>query len=292
MLLGELLQAQPFLPYLRGGDFACRPPWHFPERRLLDYLLVYFQEGHCLFEVDGVEYHFYPGDFCLAQPGSLKVMRGLTPTVTPYAHLDIFYHPLRAESFATGPGQTDLSEYIHLMQPRLNDLEGISIPVRLAPKDPELFANTLLKTIASWLNPNPLAQMETQMLASQLVVSIIDDHTDLRIHLPEPTPSFRWLPSYLSLHMAESVSVEEMARRASLSVSRFREVFKHNYGMPPHRYLLRLRLKHARELLRNTDYSVEKIAEYCGFSDIHHFSKTFKKEEGATPREYRNRHKA
>lgn len=290
MNLNELLQINPFSPYIRECDYAVRPPWYFPERRLLDYLLVYFQEGNCLFEIDGEEYHFSPGDFCFAQPGSLKVMRGLTPTVTPFAHFDMFYNPLREESFPTRAGQTDLKDYLHLIQPCLNDIDGIHIPVRLHPKDPEKFRMTMLRMVESWQNRDPLRQMEAQSLASELIVRIIYDHNGIRFSEMETLPSFNWFPSYLSLHLSESVTVEDMARRANLSVSRFREVFKKTFDMPPHKYLMHIRIQHAKELLINTEYSVEKIAEYCGFADIHHLSKTFKKMVGITPSFFRNNH--
>ncbi|WP_308634069.1 AraC family transcriptional regulator [Paenibacillus silvisoli] len=283
LLLHELLQTHPFHPYIRTCNYAVRSAWHSPERRLLDYLLVYFQEGHCVFQVDGEEYDFYPGDCCLVQPGSLKVMHGVTATSTPYAHLDIFSHPLRAESFPTRAGQTDLRDYMHLMQPRLNDIEGINVPVRLNPQDPNQFSRNLIQMIACWRNPNPLRQLEAQTLASQLVTSILYDHTEIYKKSAEPIPSISWLPSYLSLHLNESITVEDMASRANLSISRFRELFRQHFGAPPHRYLLDLRIRYAKELLLNTDYSIEKIAEYCGFSDIHHFSNTFKKMEAVTP---------
>jgi transcriptional regulator GlxA family with amidase domain len=79
-----------------------------------------------------------------------------------------------------------------------------------------------------------------------------------------------------------------MAARAGLSPSRFAARFKATYGMPPHRYLLEMRVAHAGELLRSTPLSQEEIAAYCGFADIHHFSKRFKRCTGMTPGAYRN----
>jgi transcriptional regulator GlxA family with amidase domain len=57
--------------------------------------------------------------------------------------------------------------------------------------------------------------------------------------------------------------------------------------MPPHRYLLELRIKHAKELLATTGLNLQEIAAYCGFADIHHFSKAFKKAIGLPPGEFR-----
>ncbi|MBW7459838.1 AraC family ligand binding domain-containing protein, partial [Paenibacillus sepulcri] len=101
----------PFVPYIRNSEYAIRRPWDYPERRLLDYLLIYIQEGICQITVDRRVYRFEAGQFCLVQPGSLVVLEGLTDTITPYAHLDVFYNPERERSFATRPGQLDLSAY-------------------------------------------------------------------------------------------------------------------------------------------------------------------------------------
>jgi transcriptional regulator GlxA family with amidase domain len=98
--------------------------------------------------------------------------------------------------------------------------------------------------------------------------------------------TFNWITSYLSFNLNEPLSIENMARRANLSPSRFSALFKRRYSLSPHQYLLNLRVNHAKELLRNTELSQGEIAVYCGFSDIHHFSKTFKKRTGATPGEY------
>lgn len=62
--------------------------------------------------------------------------------------------------------------------------------------------------------------------------------------------------------------------------------------MPPHQYLLLLRIQHAKELLLNTRYSIAKIAEYCGFSDIHHFFRAFRQHEDLTPLTFRNRNRS
>jgi transcriptional regulator GlxA family with amidase domain len=78
-----------------------------------------------------------------------------------------------------------------------------------------------------------------------------------------------------------------MARRANLSPSRFAAVFRQHFGLSPHQYFLRLRIEHAQELLRTTDLPQRDIAAYCGFADVHHFSKAFKRITRLPPGVYR-----
>lgn len=107
-------------------------------------------------------------------------------------------------------------------------------------------------------------------------------------HAQRTSPqAFNWISSYFSFNLGEPLSVVDMARRAGLSTSRFNDLFKIQYGMTPHQYLLDMRINHACELLYTTGLTQEEIANYCGFSDIHHFSKSFKKKVGVPPGEYR-----
>ncbi len=107
---------------------------------------------------------------------------------------------------------------------------------------------------------------------------------------PAETPQRRslgWVPAYLSYHLGEPLSVADMAARARLSPSRFATVFREDFGLSPHQYFLRLRIEHAQELLRTTDLPQRDIAEYCGFADVHHFSKAFKRITQLSPGDYR-----
>ena len=56
-------------------------------------------------------------------------------------------------------------------------------------------------------------------------------------------------------------------------------------------YVIKKRVMYACELLETTDLSVTAVALSCGFSDILHFMKIFKRETGTTALEYRNKHK-
>ncbi|MFC0392466.1 AraC family transcriptional regulator [Paenibacillus mendelii] len=285
--LSELIAKSPIVPYIRQSDFAIRKPWNSPERRLLDYLLVYIQEGECLFRVDGTEYALKSGDTCLIQPGSLTDLEGVSNTITPFAHFDLFYNPERENSFPTRAGQTDLSSYSHLLQPRLNDLQGIHIPVRLKPKQPIALRDKVLEMVECWQHRDTIMQLRAQSLATEILLIVLEDHTDLtKAEQAAPQP-LNWITSFFSFNLSEPITVPEMARRANLSPSRFSAKFKEEFGIPPHQYVRDLRIRHARELLETSDIRIDEIAAYCGFADIHHFSKAFKQAVGLAPGAYR-----
>ncbi len=273
----------PIVPFVRDCDYAVRHPWRSPERRLLDYLLVYVQEGECRFIVDGAVYRLQRGEFCLIQPGSLVDLEGVTDTITPYAHFDVFYNEERELSFPTRPGQIDLAAYRSLLQPRLDDTYAIQVPVRLKLRNPEKARDHLIQLIERWQEGTTIAKLKVQHLATEIILALLEEHLPHERAANSASPALNWITSYFSLHLSEPLSVQDMAERASLSPSRFSALFKRQYGVSPHQYLLAMRIRHAKELLETTDYAQEVVAEYCGFADIHHFSKAFKKNTGTTP---------
>jgi len=282
----DIMMNHRIVPYIRECDFALRKPWVLPERRLLDYLLIYVQEGECLFTVDGVSYPFQKGEFCFIQPNSVNRLEGVTNTVTPFAHFDIFYRSSSDQSFPTRAGQLDLTAYQHLMQPRLDELFQIKIPVKLKLSHLSKFRDMFLQVVEFWQYRDPIMQLKAQTRMMELVTFILEDYFPAN-HVKQMSPqALNWITSYFSFNLSEPLSVADMARRANLSTSRFNDVFKMQYGMTPHQYLLKTRIDHACELLLTSKLTQEQIASYCGFSDIHHFSKAFKKKLGMSPGEY------
>lgn len=277
----------PVVPYIRESDIAIRQPWYTPPRRLLDYLLLYVQEGQCLVEVERVEFLLGAGDICLIQPNSLHSLRGLTNTTTPYAHFDVFYNPRREEGFPTRGGQVSLSSLTHLLQPRLNELDWIEVPVKLALINPVPFRSTFVRAVEVWQSAGEVSRLEANHLATELVLSILKQYGDIQRPATGRRRSLDWIPWYLSFHVSEPLSVADMARRAHLSPSRFAAVFRQRFGLSPGRYFLRVRIGYAMDLLRSTDLPLQQIAESCGFADEHHFSKAFKRLVQVSPGAYR-----
>jgi len=77
-----------------------------------------------------------------------------------------------------------------------------------------------------------------------------------------------------------------MARIAGLSVSRFRAVYRDLSGASPQEELITARLERARTLLTDSPSLVSEVAQACGFSDPHYFSRLFSKRIGVAPSAY------
>lgn len=94
--------------------------------------------------------------------------------------------------------------------------------------------------------------------------------------------------SYLTAHLEETIRLEELSQRVSLSPFYFSRLFKRETGYSPHEYLVRARMDRARYLLKSTSLTVKEIAFSTGFSSECGFCTTFKKWCGSTPSQYRN----
>ncbi|AYG69795.1 MULTISPECIES: AraC family transcriptional regulator [unclassified Rhizobium] len=92
---------------------------------------------------------------------------------------------------------------------------------------------------------------------------------------------------YLREHFTEKVHVAELAAVAGISPNHFIVRFARTFGMPPHRYLINLRLDMAEQLLAEGEISIAEIAYMAGFSDQSHLATTMKRYRGKTPTELR-----
>ena len=96
---------------------------------------------------------------------------------------------------------------------------------------------------------------------------------------------------YINEHYQEDVRVEMLAELCNLSNSYFSTLFKRHITLPPKKYLMKIRLEKAKELLVQSDETITRICEAVGFQDIHYFSQYFKNQEGYSPSTYRIRFK-
>jgi len=86
---------------------------------------------------------------------------------------------------------------------------------------------------------------------------------------------------------ADALTREDIARHVGISADYLTDCFCQELGITPMTYLRRYRIRQARELLETTDLSIMQVALACGFSESAHFTRTFQREVGMTPRAYR-----
>jgi AraC family transcriptional regulator len=91
-------------------------------------------------------------------------------------------------------------------------------------------------------------------------------------------------------HLADDISLEDLAELTGLTCKHFARAFKQSTGLPPHQYLIVQRIEAARRRLLDASASLADVAAECGFADQSHFTATFRKAVGVPPGAWRRRH--
>lgn len=87
--------------------------------------------------------------------------------------------------------------------------------------------------------------------------------------------------------VTSNFTLKDYADELFLSVDHFSHLFTETVGIPPHRYMLMLKMTRAKQLLIQTDHSISQIAKFIGYGDPLYFSRIFKKHCNLTPMQYR-----
>jgi AraC-like DNA-binding protein len=134
--------------------------------------------------------------------------------------------------------------------------------------------------------PMILAQMQIQKFLLNVTQHIFSGPFDV-MDLSNPhTQRIKNSIEYMDEHYGSMPSLEEVASQSELSPEYFVSLFKKAYDNTPHQYMLDKRLKKATQLLKSTNLKVKEVALECGYKDVFHFSKTFKKFIGVSPKNF------
>ena len=93
--------------------------------------------------------------------------------------------------------------------------------------------------------------------------------------------------SYIHTHIAEELSIKELAAMEFISEGHYRALFKSIMGTSPHDYIAKQRINLACTLLSNTSQSIENVSAAVGIKDRLYFQRFFKKYMGISPWRYR-----
>lgn len=109
--------------------------------------------------------------------------------------------------------------------------------------------------------------------------------------VPEHIEKHQYIESaceYIRHHLNnEELSISEVAEHVFLNQVYFGRLFKQVMNMSFKKYLLKTRLEHARQLLEDTEDSINDICAKVGMANPSYFSKLFKQEMGVLPSEYK-----
>ena len=93
--------------------------------------------------------------------------------------------------------------------------------------------------------------------------------------------------TYINMEPDADLSLKALAVRLGLNPNYLSTLFTKELGVSLTEYINRCRVEHAKHLLLSTELPIKKIAQLCGFTDIHYFTRMFKRFTSLTPKNYR-----
>jgi AraC-like DNA-binding protein len=199
--------------------------------------------------------------------------------------------PGRHYAYGCGPGESWDHFYITLRGPRVRTMfmQGLLPPGRAwhtAVQQPDAMRLQFLELLdlvrlGAGAYPRAVHVLEGLFLLLHCDPREVASGTDSRrTRLHELAEKIR-----LSPVLPWDMNLE--AARLGLSPVHFRRLFRAEFGVPGHRYLLQARLDHAARLLRLTERPVKEVAEACGVPDVFYFTRIFTARLGVSPARYR-----
>jgi len=168
--------------------------------------------------------------------------------------------------------------------------ERIAFVSRHSVVDPVIadFATTFRAELTAD-TPNGVMYAETLTVA--LVLHLLANYGVAKPKVPSPRGKLtafqlRAVLECIESQLADDVSLLTLAHRAHISPFHFARLFRATVGMPPHRFVLRLRLEKASRLIKAGKMTLAQVAAECGFHDQPHFTRAFQRRFRITPAMY------
>lgn len=128
-----------------------------------------------------------------------------------------------------------------------------------------------------------------ESISEAFVARLLDVSGNPRAESAAPKPMLtpgqqKRVLDYIRNHLTQEFGLVDLAGVIDSSPSHFARIFRNTFGMPPYRYVIEQRILEAKRLMADGTQSISEIALLLGFSSQSHFTVTFRKVTGTTPK--------
>ena len=230
--------------------------------------------GNLMFESFGVSYPFLPGMVFVSQPEEIHRMR--------HNPKGLMLNRILFSVPRSGETVLDLSpEESSWLVKQLTHF-----PVRLFPATERIksaFAR-LFEVYDMGEGRSASRRLKMKAATLELLIAIVEAPHAPASPKGKHNPKVNAVVEEMRRHPEADYPLEVLARCAALSTVAFNDAFKRATGLPPHAFLLDLRVKAAARDLENPGVMVADVAKRYGFSSAQHFATAFKRITGVSPR--------
>jgi len=100
----------------------------------------------------------------------------------------------------------------------------------------------------------------------------------------------RRVVEHVDAHLGERMSLDQLAGLAGMSRFHFARQFRISTGQSPMGYVRQARIERATAILRERNTTIARVAVNLGFADQSHFTRTFGRFVGVSPKSFADRH--
>lgn len=250
-----------------------------------DFLRLYYvNDGKFEWIINEQHHTLFPGDLAIVLPGQLLGGERDFLDIGTVTWLHIELKELDAKGKMVAGRWSGMSE---TESRTIGKILGINnVPVLTKIKE----AGVLLQQIQQELFSQEIGYVtRTNQLIDELIILIARQLTHQNNSRRDFPQTFLKLEQKLRENISHQWTVEEMAALVGLGTTAFSERVKNYTGFSPLNYLINIRISEAIKLLKQQEVNVTDIALDIGFYSSQHFSTTFKKLTGYTPREFRKK---
>jgi len=223
-------------------------------RRVKTYELEYFFEDGGISVLNGIKYPIKSGNILFSKPDDIR-----------YSFL-----PFKCR-------------FIHFSASDSSLIEAIEKINRFSNKTVYKKIDNIFSSISSLFYS--VSQFDNIAASAELVslLHLLAENSE------EKTDIITQAQNLIQNNYSDELTIDIIAKSCNISVSYLHKLFKSELNLTPGEYLINYRISAARDMLINTDMSLNDVAFHCGFSSQSYFSDCFKRKNGISPKDFRKK---
>lgn len=276
----DISELNPFIRYVNVHRFHIKQPYF---SICYDCRFFFMENASGLICINNTEYNFSNGDLIYLPPATkyklnFKTEKNLKIIVLNFDLINDFRH------YFSSLGTANEQNYAPDHAPNYELPAELSQPIFKAM--PHLKTN-LSECVEYYLKKHNFYKEHSSALVKICLLELIDQNVKNTIHSDVCREVMNYIQQNYSLPTLTNKSVAEKFNYHPYHLSR---IFKEETGKTLHNYITYYRLRVSRNLLITTRFSIDTIADMCGFCSASYYIKTFRPNIGMTPNKYRRSH--
>ncbi|MBE5040728.1 helix-turn-helix transcriptional regulator [Ructibacterium gallinarum] len=159
---------------------------------------------------------------------------------------------------------------------------------RYIPTDYQKYITLFEKILNCWNQKDISYKHNAAALLNSIFAELYRDNKPAENHKSKIYPSIKYIEENC---LKKTFSLQVAAKKSLISETYFRKLFKAEFHISPKKYVINRRMEYAASLILAGYFTLQEIADMCGYDDYKYFSVEFKKMIGVSPSKYTYNHR-